>query len=69
MRELTGRHFLQVPGPSNVPETVLLAIARTTIDHRGPEFQALTKMVLDGFKSSQRLFQCIFDEFLTKKCF
>ena len=51
MRELTGRHFLQVPGPSNVPETVLLAIARSTIDHRGPEFQALTKMVLDGFES------------------
>ena len=51
MRELTGRHFLQVPGPSNVPETVLLAIARATIDHRGPEFQALTKIVLDGFES------------------
>ena len=35
MRKLTGRHFLQVPGPSNVPETVLLAMARATIDHRG----------------------------------
>jgi alanine-glyoxylate transaminase/serine-glyoxylate transaminase/serine-pyruvate transaminase len=51
MRELTGRHFLQVPGPSNVPETVLLAMARATIDHRGPEFKALTKTILDGFQS------------------
>lgn len=51
MRELTGRHFLQVPGPSNVPETVLLAMARATIDHRGPEFQALTNSVLAGFES------------------
>lgn len=51
MRNATGRHFLQVPGPSNVPETVLLAMARSTIDHRGPEFQDLTKSVLDGFES------------------
>lgn len=51
MRKLTGRHFLQVPGPSNVPETVLLAMARATIDHRGPEFKALTKTILDGFQS------------------
>ena len=51
MRKLTGRHFLQVPGPSNVPETVLLAMARATIDHRGPEFQSLTKSVLDGFET------------------
>ena len=51
MRELTGRHFLQVPGPSNVPETVLLAMARSTIDHRGPEFKALTKTILDGFEA------------------
>ena len=50
MRELTGQHFLQVPGPSNVPETVLLALARATIDHRGPEFQILTKTILDGFE-------------------
>lgn len=51
MRELTGQHFLQVPGPSNVPETVLLAIARATIDHRGPEFQTLTKTILNGFET------------------
>ena len=49
MREFTGHHFLQVPGPSNVPETVLLAMARATIDHRGSEFQRLTKTVLEGF--------------------
>ena len=51
MRVSTGRHFLQVPGPSNVPETVLLAQAHATIDHRGPEFQVLTKSILDGFES------------------
>jgi alanine-glyoxylate transaminase / serine-glyoxylate transaminase / serine-pyruvate transaminase len=37
-----GRHFLQIPGPTNVPERVLRAIARPTIDHRGPEFAELT---------------------------
>ena len=34
----SGRHFLQIPGPTNVPERVLRAMARPTIDHRGPEF-------------------------------
>ena len=34
----TGRHFLQIPGPTNVPDRVLHAIAFPTIDHRGPEF-------------------------------
>jgi alanine-glyoxylate transaminase/serine-glyoxylate transaminase/serine-pyruvate transaminase len=42
----TGRHFLQIPGPTNVPDQVLAAIARPTIDHRGPEFAALTHDVL-----------------------
>lgn len=50
MRKHTGRHFLQVPGPSTVPESVLLAIARATIDHRGPDFQVLTRNILDGFE-------------------
>ena len=36
-----GRHFLQIPGPTNVPDRVLRAMARPTIDHRGPEFQTL----------------------------
>jgi alanine-glyoxylate transaminase/serine-glyoxylate transaminase/serine-pyruvate transaminase len=42
----TGRHFLQIPGPTNVPDRVLRAIAQPTIDHRGPEFGALAQDVL-----------------------
>src|SRR5690606_24592002 len=42
----TGRHFLQIPGPTNVPDRVLRAIAQPTIDHRGPEFGALGREVL-----------------------
>jgi len=42
-----GRHFLQIPGPSNVPDRVLRAIAQPTIDHRGPEFAKLTLGILD----------------------
>ncbi len=45
-----GRHFLQIPGPTNVPDRVLRAIDRPTIDHRGPEFQVLAKDVLEGMK-------------------
>lgn len=45
-----GRHFLQIPGPTNVPDRVLRAIDRPTIDHRGPEFQALGQEVLAGIK-------------------
>ncbi len=45
-----GRHFLQIPGPTNVPDRVLRAIDRPTIDHRGPEFQALGRDVLEGIK-------------------
>jgi alanine-glyoxylate transaminase/serine-glyoxylate transaminase/serine-pyruvate transaminase len=45
-----GRHFLQIPGPTNVPDRVLRAIDRPTIDHRGPEFQALGRDVLAGMK-------------------
>jgi len=43
-----GRHFLQIPGPTNVPERVLRALAAPTIDHRGPEFATLTREVLAG---------------------
>jgi alanine-glyoxylate transaminase/serine-glyoxylate transaminase/serine-pyruvate transaminase len=43
----SGRHFLQVPGPTDVPDRVLRAIAAPTIDHRGPAFQALALEVLD----------------------
>jgi alanine-glyoxylate transaminase/serine-glyoxylate transaminase/serine-pyruvate transaminase len=42
-----GRHFLQIPGPTNVPDRVLRAIDRPTIDHRGPEFARLGLDVLD----------------------
>ncbi len=50
----SGRHFLQIPGPSPVPDRVLRAMSLPTIDHRGPEFAALGKKVLDGM---QRMFQ------------
>ena len=45
-----GRHFLQIPGPSNVPDRVLRAISVPTIDHRGPDFSKLTFEVMDGLK-------------------
>jgi alanine-glyoxylate transaminase / serine-glyoxylate transaminase / serine-pyruvate transaminase len=43
----SGRHFLQIPGPTNVPDRVLRALSTPTIDHRGPEFAALAVDVLD----------------------
>jgi len=45
-----GRHFLQIPGPTNVPDRVLRAIDFPTMDHRGPEFSALGKAVLEGLR-------------------
>ena len=51
MAHRSGRHFLQIPGPTNIPDRVLRAMARPTIDHRGPEFQALAKEVLTGLKA------------------
>jgi alanine-glyoxylate transaminase/serine-glyoxylate transaminase/serine-pyruvate transaminase len=52
----TGRHFLQIPGPTNVPDRVLRAMDHPVIDHRGPEFAALTREILDSlalvFKTS-----------------
>jgi alanine-glyoxylate transaminase/serine-glyoxylate transaminase/serine-pyruvate transaminase len=44
----SGRHFLQIPGPTNVPDRVLRAIDQPTIDHRGPGFARLTREVLGG---------------------
>jgi alanine-glyoxylate transaminase / serine-glyoxylate transaminase / serine-pyruvate transaminase len=44
----TGRHFLQIPGPSPVPDRILRAMSLPTIDHRGPEFGALGRRVLAG---------------------
>ncbi|WP_328609205.1 aminotransferase class V-fold PLP-dependent enzyme [Amycolatopsis sp. NBC_00345] len=45
-----GRHFLQIPGPTNVPDRVLRAMSAPTIDHRGPEFSALARHVLDAVR-------------------
>ena len=45
-----GRHFLQIPGPTNVPDRVLRAIDFPTMDHRGPEFSDLGKSVLEGLR-------------------
>ena len=50
----SGRHFLQIPGPSPVPDRILRALSLPTIDHRGPEFAQLGKKVLSGM---QRVFQ------------
>jgi len=53
----SGRHFLQIPGPTNVPDRILRAIDRPTIDHRGKEFAQLGRECLEGmkpiFKTSQ----------------
>jgi alanine-glyoxylate transaminase/serine-glyoxylate transaminase/serine-pyruvate transaminase len=46
----TGRHFLQIPGPTNTPDRVLRAMAAPTIDHRGPLFAELTLDILSGLK-------------------
>jgi alanine-glyoxylate transaminase / serine-glyoxylate transaminase / serine-pyruvate transaminase len=52
-----GRHFLQIPGPTPVPERILAAMSRQILDHRGPEFQKLGKRVISGvrtlFKTAQ----------------
>ncbi|MFI4927726.1 MAG: serine--glyoxylate aminotransferase, partial [Burkholderiales bacterium] len=50
----TGRHFLQIPGPSPVPDRILRAMSLPTIDHRGPEFGVLGLRVLKGM---QKIFQ------------
>ena len=54
MSSRSGRHFLQIPGPTNVPDRILRAIDQPTIDHRGPEFAALAIDVIGGMK---RLFR------------
>src|SRR5213594_1021624 len=46
-----GRHFLHIPGPTPLPDRVLRAMDTPIIDHRGPEFQALAKRVLEGLKT------------------
>ncbi len=49
-RTTPGRHFLQIPGPSNVPDRVLRAMDNPTMDHRGPDFGVMGKMILDKVK-------------------
>jgi alanine-glyoxylate transaminase / serine-glyoxylate transaminase / serine-pyruvate transaminase len=46
----SGRHFLQLPGPTNTPDRVLRAMSKATIDHRGPEFEELTCRLLQGVR-------------------
>ena len=50
MAHRSGRHFLQIPGPTNVPDRILRAIDAATIDHRGPDFARMTREILDGLK-------------------
>ncbi len=50
-----GRHFLQIPGPTNVPDRILRAMAQPIIDHRGPDFATLGRKVLEGIKP---IFKC-----------
>ena len=45
-----GKHFLQIPGPTNIPDRVLHAMSYPTIDHRGPDFAEIAKRVLDRLK-------------------
>ncbi len=51
MSHAEGRHFLQIPGPTNVPDRVLRAMAAPTIDHRGPEFAQLAQELLAGLRA------------------
>ncbi len=51
MSHASGRHFLQIPGPTNVPDRVLRAMAAPTIDHRGPAFARLSAEVFDGLRA------------------
>ncbi len=50
-----GRHFLQIPGPTPVPDRILRAMDMPVIDHRGPDFGKLGRRVLDGIKT---IFRC-----------
>ena len=47
----SGKHFLQLPGPSNVPDRILNAMSYPTIDHRGPEFAELAIECFNGIKT------------------
>ena len=51
MSHRSGRHFLQIPGPTNVPDRILRAIDNATVDHRGPEFGRMCLEIFEGLKS------------------
>ena len=51
MKYASGRHFLQIPGPTNVPDRILRAMDHAVIDHRGPAFAELGLKVLDEIKT------------------
>src|SRR5207245_529093 len=51
MPHRSRRHFLQIPGPTNVPDRVLRAIDRATMDHRGPEFGPMGLEIIEGLKN------------------
>jgi len=60
MTRKPGRHFLQIPGPSAVPDRVLRAISAQTIDHRGPDFADVGRSALEGMKTIFRTEQSVF---------
>lgn len=60
MPHRSGRHFLQIPGPSPVPDRVLRAMSAQTIDHRGPDFAAVGMKALEGMKSIFKTRQNVF---------
>ena len=55
MSRIAGRHYLQIPGPTNVPDRILRAIDRPTTDHRGPEFGKFSTSILQNIK---QIFKC-----------
>jgi len=57
MAHRSGRHFLQIPGPTNVPDRILRAIDRPTIDHRGPEFGRMGAEIFSGLQQVFRTAQ------------
>ncbi len=60
MTHKAGRHFLQIPGPSAVPDRVLRAISAQTMDHRGPDFAAVGLQALEGMKTIFKTEQDVF---------
>ena len=60
MKFRSGRHFLQLPGPTNVPDRILRAMGRPPIDHRGPEFGEMGQRILAGLKEVFRASEHVF---------